>query len=83
MQTRTGGVNIDPDGYQLLVTAAGLNDRIVSIGVNDTFLTESFEGENTVTLEDIAANCSVDANPQVVTVVRNRTVTVTFNVTCS
>ena len=81
--TVTGGTSIDPDGYQLLVTSPGLSDSTHSIGVNDSLFLTHFTVDLTVTLNDIAANCSADANPQVVTVVADRTVRVTFNVTCS
>ncbi len=81
--TVTGGVNIDPDGYQVLVTKPGLSDTTESIGANETIFISLFPSDWTVTLNHIAANCSADANPRVVTVVSERSVRVTFNVTCS
>lgn len=83
VRTVTGGANIDPNGYQLLITSPGLADETRDIGVNDILTLSEFTIEHTVTLNDIAANCSVDANPQVVTVREDRTVTVVFFITCS
>ena len=84
--TVSRGANIDPDGYQLLVTSSGSDDRTRGIGTNETvtFFNITFgTSVFTVTLNNIAANCSVDANPQVVTVPGGGTGTVTFNITCS
>ena len=58
----------------------------MDIGANETvtfFAITEGTGVYTVILNNIAANCSVDANPQAVTVPGSGTGTVTFNVTCS
>ncbi len=84
--TVTGGANIDPDGYQLQVTRLGFADRARDIGSNDTVTFVAISDGRaiyTVTLNDIATNCSVDANPKEVTVPADGTGTVTFNITCA
>jgi len=42
-----------------------------------------FIGNPTVRLEEVAANCSADLNPQVVNIQENRRSNLTFNVRCS
>ena len=89
VRTVTGGANIDPDGYEILLqeelgggfVSVGLLDN--DIGVNDVWMQSLTTGQKTMTLADVATNCSVDVNPQDVTVRKNRSVTITFNVTCS
>lgn len=83
VSTVTGGANIDPDGYQLRVESAVQVDVTEDIGANDTVEIVILPGDWTVTLNGIAANCSVDANLQVVLVRANGTGAVTFNVTCT
>ncbi len=91
VRTVTGGANIDPDGYELLLSfdlgPTGMVPIVLlpdnRIGANDVRVESVTTDRHTVTLADISANCSVDANPQVLTVPENGTRTVTFNVTCS
>ena len=81
--TVTQGTNFDSDGYQIRISRAGLNDRTENIGVNEALVIVLNTGSATVHLEDVAANCSVAVNPQIVNIQENRRSNLTFNVTCS
>ena len=58
VRTATGGANIDPDGYQVVISSPGLSDLTHDFGANDSFTSSLSISEHTVTLNDIAANCS-------------------------
>lgn len=81
VRTVTEGASIDPDGYQLRAES-GVGDFTEHIGTNDTLQITVIPNDWTVTLNDVAANCSVDVNPQVADVPLNSSGFVTFNVTC-
>jgi hypothetical protein len=72
----TTGTNPDPDGYTLSVTS----QPDESIGINDTRIFSVLRIDITVELSDVAANCTVNANPQTLDV--NGPATVTFVVEC-
>jgi hypothetical protein len=79
--TNTEGIDFDPNGYLYSVN----NSQGQSIGHQETVFVPALEpGEYTVTLSDIAENCTlpVEANPQTTTVVPSDTVQVLFDVTC-
>ena len=81
--TETSGSNLDPDGYRLTVTGETINANR-DIGLNDsTAFSVLRGGDCTVELSDLAANCSIDANPQFVSVPVSNEATVTFIVSCS
>ena len=81
--TETSGSNLDPDGYQLTVTGETLNTNR-AIGLNDSAMFSVVRGADcAVELSDIAANCSTDANRQVVSVPVGNVTTVTFTVACT
>ena len=79
--TSTGGEDLDPDGYTVVVdetlsAAIGLND-VVTIGP----LTP---GDVMVELTNVAANCVVSGdNPRAVSVAMGDTVSTTFDVGCA
>ena len=79
--TTTSGSQVDPDGYMVTVEgqspqAIGNNAMITVTGVS--------AGDRTVTLSDVAGNCSVaEPNPQTVTVPDGGSVNATFTVTCA
>ena len=73
----TLGANLDADGYTLSVTSQ-LDE---SININDTRTFSVLRIDITVELLGVAGNCTVDANPQTVTV-RGPT-TLAFFVECT
>lgn len=82
VRTTTTGSNLDANGYDVAVTGASI-DATRSIALNDsTAFSVLRGGECRVELLDVAANCSVDANPQTARVPESGTETVTFNVAC-
>ena len=72
----TVGSNFDPNGYMLTIT--GQYDE--PIGVNEIKTFTTIRINVTVELQDVAANCTVDRNPQTVDV--NGPMTVAFYVQC-
>ena len=76
----TTGPDPDPDGYT--VTVDGTEPRTLAATGS-----VSFEGlgvgAHTVELTGVAANCTVDENPQSVTVVGGQSIQAEFGVTCS
>jgi hypothetical protein len=79
--TNTEGIDFDPDGYLWSVNSS----QGQRIGHQETVFVPALEpGEYTVTLSDMAENCTlpVEANPQTATVVPSDTVEVLFDVTC-
>ncbi len=73
----TVGENLDADGYTLSTTGVAED----TIGINETKVFTVLVMEVTVELLDVAANCTVDNNPQTVDV--NSPTTVIFVVECS
>ena len=74
----TAGENLDPDGYTLSITAVAVNE---TIGLNESKTFSVLRIPVTVELLGVAANCTVDNNPQSVNV--SGPTTVTFVVECS
>ncbi len=76
----TSGVDVDPDGYRLVVDGgAGPH-----LAVDDTVTVEGLSaGDHTVRLDSVAANCTVSgSNPRTVSVPAQDTATTTFAVSC-
>lgn len=79
--TTTTGPDIDADGYT--VDLDGESDQAVDANGTITF-TGLSEGPHSVTLTDIATNCTVTGdNPVAATVVIGETETVAFDLTCT
>lgn len=82
VMTVTSGANLDPDGYQLVVTGPSLNvTRAMAVNDSAAF-SISRSGDYTVELRDIAANCSTDSNPRVAPVSAGGQEEVRFDVSC-
>src|SRR5262249_20482226 len=81
----TTGQNTDPTGYVVRVTVGGGLEAATNVNDNGfVVIPDVAPGPQTVTLDDVAANCIVGgSNPRTVTVVAGSTVETTFNVTCS
>jgi Tol biopolymer transport system component len=77
----TTGSDLDPDGYTVLL--AGGSGQ--AVGVDGTVSFSDVEaGSRQITLDGVAANCSVTGdNPVTVTVVAGQTVQAAFAVTCT
>ena len=81
VSTTTSGVELDPDGYGVVVDgtqgpAIGLDATLVVDGLTD--------GTHSVTLSGVAQNCAIQgANPLSVTVSNGATARAPFAVTCS
>jgi Tol biopolymer transport system component len=77
----TTGSDLDPDGYTVLL--AGESGQ--AVGVDGTVSFSDVEaGSRQITLDGVAANCSVTGdNPVTVTVVAGQTVQATFAVACT
>jgi len=76
----TTGADLDPDGYNVLVDGGSAQ----TVGVNGTVTFASVTaGSHEVTLQGLAANCSVGAATQTVSVSAGEAAIVTFLVTCT
>jgi len=77
----TSGTDLDPDGYTVLL--GGGNGQ--AVGVNGSVSFSSVQaGAREITLDGVAANCSVTGdNPVTVTVVAGQTAQAAFAVTCT
>jgi hypothetical protein len=77
----TSGVDLDPDGYRLVVDG----DAGTHLGSNDTVAVAGLSvGDHTVQLDSVASNCAVSgSNPRTVSVPAQDTATTTFTVSCS
>jgi TolB protein len=79
-ETSTTGEQLDPDGYTLSLD--GGDPEAVGIDDSRTW-SDLSNGDHTVELGDIAANCWVDgANPRTVNLSAGESVTTTFSVKC-
>jgi hypothetical protein len=59
--THTGGINLDPDGYRIQITAL----PPVHLGANDSVTIDSIQfGDRTFTIDSIAGNCTIDSTVQ-------------------
>lgn len=79
--TNTEGIDFDPDGYLWSVNSS----QGQRIGHQEAVFVPAIQpGQYTVTLSDIAENCTLpaEANPQTTTVTANDTIQVQFDVTC-
>jgi hypothetical protein len=80
--TVTSGSAIDPDGYTVRI-AGGTRDELQSIGTNATITVSNLDaGTYVLSLEDVAANCTVANNDRTITVAVDATTRETFNVQC-
>jgi hypothetical protein len=79
--TSTGGIELDPDGYSLVVD--GVQGQ--PIGLEATLTVERLsDGEHTIELAGVASNCVAEGeNPRTVTVRAGSTTSVEFAVTCN
>jgi Tol biopolymer transport system component len=76
----TTGVDIDPDGYSLLLDGGSAQ----AVGINGTVVFSAVSaGSHEVTLQGLAGNCSVaESNPRTVSVTGGQAAQVGFTVTC-
>jgi hypothetical protein len=81
VSTATTGADLDPDGYTVTVDGTAGQE----IGVNGTVtFADLLEGDHTVELTGVAANCTVaEENPRTVTVPPNGAVETAFAVDCA
>lgn len=79
--TSTTGVELDPDGYSLVIDRS----QNQPIGLNATLTLDRLsDGEHTLELSGLASNCSVEGqNPRPVNVTPGATVSVAFAITCT
>ncbi len=77
--TLTAGVNVDPDGYTLVIDES----RTQSVGTNETVQFSLVVDRYSVQLNDVADNCSVSPNPLVIQVLAGITTDGLFEITCS
>ena len=76
----TTGSDQDPDGYSVSVDGTASK----TLPTNGSVRYPNVDvGPHTVTLSGVAANCTVDANPQSATVADKSTTNVQFAVTCA
>ena len=81
ISTVTTGGDPDGDGYALQVDG---EPEVVSVAPNATVSLERGAGRHTLTVSDVASNCSVTgADPQGVTVAPGDTARATFEVICT
>jgi hypothetical protein len=79
VRTASSGEDLDPSGYTLLVDGA----RVAAMSRSGLAETMAPEGEHTVELAGLSANCTIAGdNPRPVTVLAGATVSTTFSVTC-
>ena len=79
--TTTTGSSLDPDGYTVTVDDA--TSQSIATNGSVTFIGLS-PGPHSVSLSDVAANCTVtSANPVTVTVVAGETATADFTISCA
>src|SRR3954471_10817146 len=74
----TSGPEPDLDGYLLRIDDGAPQ----LVGTVETVAREAVPGDHTAALEGVAPNCTVNDNPQGVTVVSEETAIITFEVTC-
>jgi len=82
---RTTGVDLDPNGYSVVLSGSGLATRSADVGANATAsLSGVAAGTYGVTVSGMAANCDrAGGTPQSVTVQSGGSVTVAVEVTCA
>ena len=81
VSTATDGVELDPDGYTLIIDGS----HTETIGVSASVVVERLtDGEHQVQLAGLASNCSTQGeNPQSVTVRSGSTTSASFSVRCN
>ncbi len=79
--TSTGGGDLDPDGYTVVVAGT----LSAAMGLNDVVIFDPLTpGDVVVELTNVAANCVVSGdNPRAVSVATSDTVSTTFEVECA
>lgn len=79
--TATQGDGLDPDGFTLLLD----RDSLLALGANTSLSLDGLPaGRHTLSLSDLAANCTLDTpNPLTATVRPDETVRLTFEVACT
>jgi hypothetical protein len=79
--TSTAGVELDPDGYSIVVDGGPGQ----SIGLDATLIVDQLQdGQHTLELSGLASNCATTGeNPRMVSVRSGATASVAFAVTCS
>ena len=79
--TATDGLELDPDGYSLVIDGS----QSQPIGVAATLVVERLsDGQHMVELSGVAGNCSAQGeNPQTVTIRSGATTTLSFAIRCS
>lgn len=77
----TTGVDIDPDGYLLIIE--GLSDQTVRVAANSVTTYSGAPGQASLELADVAENCVVEGdNPRVIVVAAGEGVETTFHIMC-
>ncbi|MFL5401298.1 MAG: hypothetical protein ACJ8BF_00585 [Gemmatimonadales bacterium] len=77
--TVTTGVELDPDGYNALVDG----HQAKAIGPDETVIVDQLtDGQHTVELSGLAANCVAAENPRSVSVSTGETTTANFAISC-
>ncbi|HYO46818.1 MAG TPA: hypothetical protein VEY33_09045 [Gemmatimonadota bacterium] len=76
----TAGIDVDPDGYSLLLDGRSAH-RVATTG--SVALTDVPPGPHVLALEDIELNCSIGDNPQSVSVSIGQTSEASFTAACS
>lgn len=80
--TVTVGVDIDPDGYVVRITG-GTTDEMRDIGTSATITVTALDvGMYVLSLEDVAANCTVADNNRPIEVRAGATRIEDFNISC-
>lgn len=81
VQVTTTGSDLDPDGYTVLVD--GANGQAVGLDGSVTF-SDLAEGNHEVSIDGVAANCSVTGdNPRTVAVTAGEVAQTAFDVVCT
>ncbi len=80
VSTSTQGVELDPDGYNLMIDGS----QNQPVGLSASVVVERLsEGDHVVELGGVAGNCTAGENPRTVSVRAGATATAAFAVTCS
>jgi len=81
--TNTIGINTDSDGYRVRVAGQGVN-RTENVGpIDDVTFGGMAEGDYTVSLEAVAANCVVDETPVSFSLTEANPRLIPFSIVCS
>jgi hypothetical protein len=81
VSTSTQGVELDPDGYNLVIDGS----QTQPVGLSATLVVDRLpDGDHSLELAGLASNCSTQSeNPRTVTVRAGATTTAAFQVTCT